>query len=206
MKSFVSKVLLPLLGGSVTIAVAAGFLLGGRTLPPTTPVVADAPGTNSQTNPADSGTDADSELKKKEELSPKNPKDSPGKTSTQDIYLNLQSNPPGARAEVGLQFNGWQIVPGTGRLICTTPCTEKLNPADVAILPNGIANLVIRLEKANFAPHIDVIELGKLDRPLALKGVLEEGNNTYSRSITLQSNDWRLKDDQAAKDSKPESK
>jgi hypothetical protein len=221
MKSFVSKVLLPLLGGSATIAIAAGFLLGGHTFPSVTPAVADAPGTNSQPNPEGSGTatdseldkegtgtdselnqegtGTDSELNKKGGLSPKNPKDRPDPKNTQETYLNIQSNPPGARAEVGIQFNGWQIVPSTGRIICTTPCTKKLDPADVAILPNGIANLVIRLEKANFATHIDVIELGKLDRPWAL-----EGGKTYSRSITLQSNDWVLKDSRA-KDSKPDS-
>jgi hypothetical protein len=221
MKPFVSKVLLPLLGGSATIAIAAGFLLGGHTFPSVTPAVADAPGTNSQPNPEGSGTatdseldkegtgtdselnqegtGTDSELNKKGGLSPKNPKDRPDPKNTQETYLNIQSNPPGARAEVGIQFNGWQIVPSTGRIICTTPCTKKLDPADVAILPNGIANLVIRLEKANFATHIDVIELGKLDRPWAL-----EGGKTYSRSITLQSNDWVLKDSRA-KDSKPDS-
>jgi hypothetical protein len=232
MRPYVSKVLLPLLGGSVTIAIAALFVLGGRTIVPGVKptlasdrtLVADAPGNNAKPNPDNSGTAAESESGKEETgteseldkegteteseldkeggLNSKHSKDKSEEESTQATYLDIQSNPPGARAEVGIQFNGWKIIPGTGRTSCTTPCLVKLDPADVAILPDGVANLVIRLDKTNFAPHIDVVELGKLDRIWAL-----ERGKTYARSITLQRNDWLSKDDDSKTDaSKPQEK
>lgn len=101
--------------------------------------------------------------------------------AVQPAYLQVQSSPPGARVEVGLQYSGWSITPRSGQKTCIAPCVVKLDPADVAMLPNGNANLMISLEKNGFASHTDVLELGKLDRSEALTP-----GKTYDRSITLQ--------------------
>lgn len=126
-----------------------------------------------------------SQAPESETTKPHRQKDAPVDRASQPAYLQLQSTPPGARVEVGMQFTNWNITPGTGQKTCITPCVIKLDPSDVALLPNGSAHLVMRLEKAGFAPHLDVIDLGNYDRSMALLS-----GKTYDRSITLQSQLW----------------
>jgi hypothetical protein len=158
----------------------------------------DKEGTEPKSDLDKEGVEPESDLEKEGEPSsePSN-EESQEESENTTTYLDIQSNPPGARVEVGIQFNGWKIVPGTGQKTCTTPCLVELDPADVAILPDGVANLVVKLDKTHFAPHIDVIELGKLDRIFAL-----ERGKTYSSTITLQHNDWLSKGDRKTDDSK----
>lgn len=129
--------------------------------------------------------DKSSQSPEAETTKPHRQKDAPVDRASQPAYLQLQSTPPGARVEVGMQFTNWNITPGTGQKTCITPCVVKLDPSDVALLPNGSAHLVMRLEKAGFAPHLDVIDLGNYDRSMALLA-----GKTYDRSITLQSQLW----------------
>ena len=51
----------------------------------------------------------------------------------QRSLLTVNSNPPGARVEIGLKNIGGVITPGTGRVIGRTPSTVELQQSDVSI-------------------------------------------------------------------------
>lgn len=206
MRSFVTKVLMTLGTISTALVVGTVLVIGGRELAPKLKPAISSPETSATTadaSPEATPTpDSDKNSASEGQSTPEQPASEPALVdeqpskpkalpldkvdkSIQPAYLQIQSNPPGARVEVGLQFTDWNIIPGTGRRACITPCVVRIDPTDVAILPNGAANLIIRLDKGNFASHLDIVNLGKIDRGDALAP-----GKTYHRSVTLQHSSW----------------
>lgn len=64
-------------------------------------------------------------------------------------FLVIESDPPGAQVEVGLQERNGVVTSGTGRMVGTTPCTVELKRSDVS----SMGGIVVYLKKSRYLDH-----------------------------------------------------
>lgn len=70
--------------------------------------------------------------------------------ASQGAILVVESDPPGARVEIGLKAVNGVITPGTGRELCCTPIRASVKPSDVSD-SGGVCNgIPVMVTKAGY--------------------------------------------------------
>jgi hypothetical protein len=95
----------------------------------------------------------------------------------QPTYLHLETTPPGAQVEVGLQLVNNIVTPGTGRIVGVTPITIALRPSDISQLNATVSDIYWMTQLPGYIPWAGSIGLDT--------GASLEPGKTYSFQDTL---------------------
>jgi hypothetical protein len=95
----------------------------------------------------------------------------------QPTSLHVETTPPGAQMEVGLQLVNNIVTPGTGRMVGVTPLTIELRQSDISRLNDTTSDIYWMTQLPGYVPCGSFIEL--------TTGAPLEPGMTYSSHCTL---------------------
>ena len=74
-------------------------------------------------------------------------------------FLVIQTDPPGATVEVGIQGVNGIATSGTGRIVGVTPIKVGVLPSDVSVT-NDVASIMVQVTMNGYIPHMNIEGLG----------------------------------------------